>query len=187
MRTDWYADTLAGRIRTLFYIALGNFIFPVLFNIILIITVFVGNPINVIYIVPTNTYVTIFGVVFATIWNHASHASEQNGSMSSAHHYHMRTAGANSNSNSNSNSKPFSALEFKHDDNTTTQIGAGGRGPGTFISPRGNGGSSGTLAFDNLHFAKDSKSSNDDSFLDITVHGPEMTVRRDTAGVMHRV
>lgn len=58
--------TVVDRIRTLFYIALGNFIFPVIFNILLLLVLFRGNKIDVIYIVPANTYVTILGVVFAT-------------------------------------------------------------------------------------------------------------------------
>jgi hypothetical protein len=60
------ADSVAGRIRTLFFIALGNFVFPVLFNIALITILTCGNKINIVYVVPANTYVTIFGVVFAT-------------------------------------------------------------------------------------------------------------------------
>jgi hypothetical protein len=86
---SWFvvpADSIAGRIRSLFYIALGNFIFPstsssfilrptgclisapVIFNIVLLVIVWDDriNKINVIYVTPINLYVTIFGVVFAT-------------------------------------------------------------------------------------------------------------------------
>jgi hypothetical protein len=38
----------------------------VLFNIALITILTCGNKIDIVYVVPANTYVTIFGVVFAT-------------------------------------------------------------------------------------------------------------------------
>jgi hypothetical protein len=180
-----FTDSFTNRIRSLFFIALANFIFPVFFNIVLIIIYYSSDASNVIFIVPSNTYVTIFGVVFATIWNHASHHGVET---SSTPHY-MKAMGTSS------NSKPFSALEFKHDDGMTTRTDAGnsigtgmvGGGPRGLINPRGNGGSGGTLAFDNLHFSGGSKSSHNDSFLDITVHEPGVSMTRDTAGVIHRV
>jgi hypothetical protein len=60
-------------------------------------------------------------------------------------------------------------------------------GPGSSVSPRGNGGSAGTLALDGLHFSQVSKTSNNESFLDITMHKPEESLGRDAARVMHRV
>jgi hypothetical protein len=65
----------------------------------------------------------------------------------------------------------------------TVVVGA----PRSTISPRGNGGSAGTLALDGLHFSEVGKTSNNDSFLDITMHKPEESLGRDAARVMHRV
>jgi hypothetical protein len=98
------ADSVAGRIRTLFLIALGNFVFPVLFNVALILILTVGRErIDIVYVVPANVYVTIFGVVFATgapslpsalvrvadpwrvaVWNSAHAVAEQGRTRASA-------------------------------------------------------------------------------------------------------
>jgi hypothetical protein len=128
--------------------------------------------------------VTIFGVVFATIWNHASHHVAEAPSTPQ----YVKTTGASS------NAKPFSALDFKHDDSMTTRNNTGNStgtvvvgAPRSTISPRGNGGSAGTLALDGLHFSEVGKTSNNDSFLDITMHKPEESLGRDAARVMHRV
>jgi hypothetical protein len=169
-----FTDSFTDRIRSLFFIALANFIFPVFFNIVLIIIYYSSDASNVIFIVPSNTYVTIFGVVFATIWNHTSHHGVET---SSTPHYVKATG-------TSSNSKPFSALEFKHDDGMTTRTDAGGSidtrvlgAPGSSIGFRGNGDSAGTLAFDDLPFSGRSKTSKDDSFLDITMQRPAVVHR----------
>ncbi|KAI0051147.1 hypothetical protein FA95DRAFT_391860 [Auriscalpium vulgare] len=61
-------DVLA-RVPAAFTIALGNYVFPVAMNIIQI-TLMLTMPhfINGIYIIFANNFVTILGVVFATVW-----------------------------------------------------------------------------------------------------------------------
>lgn len=74
-------DTVARRIQTLFWIAATNFIFPIIYNFIQIILLltnasfFPGA-----YLLMINTYLSIFGVVFATIWSSAmNHKGDSDG------------------------------------------------------------------------------------------------------------
>ncbi|THH13250.1 hypothetical protein EW146_g6944 [Bondarzewia mesenterica] len=61
--------TLLSRIRSLFLIALGNFILPVIMNIASIILIATDSSyLNGSYVLLSNNYVAILGIVFATIW-----------------------------------------------------------------------------------------------------------------------
>ncbi|PIL26381.1 hypothetical protein GSI_12138 [Ganoderma sinense ZZ0214-1] len=63
----------AERIRTLYYIALSNFVFPILFNIAEIVMIFTDpNFFHGATVVTVNCYVTIIGVLLATIWAQGS-------------------------------------------------------------------------------------------------------------------
>ncbi|EGN96386.1 hypothetical protein SERLA73DRAFT_186112 [Serpula lacrymans var. lacrymans S7.3] len=65
--------------RGLFLIALSNFVFPVVLNIIQLSLIFISkssfSQIALIYLV--NNFITIFGVVFATLWISGRHMKEQ--------------------------------------------------------------------------------------------------------------
>ncbi|KAI1787117.1 hypothetical protein LXA43DRAFT_1098606 [Ganoderma leucocontextum] len=59
----------AARLRMLFWIALSNFVFPVIFDIAQLILIFrdpdyMGGS----YVVTVNSYISILGVLFSTIW-----------------------------------------------------------------------------------------------------------------------
>jgi hypothetical protein len=133
--------------------------------------------------VPSNTYVSILGVVFATIWNQASHHVVD----TSSPVHQVKTTGYKANS--------LAALEFKHDDSTTPRIdtdgpSAGGEGhgqPGGLINPTGNGSSAGMLAFDDFPFSDRSKSESDYSSFGINMDRLGVSVGRDAAGVIHNV
>ena len=59
----------ASRLRTLFWIALSNFVFPVIFDIAMLILVFRDlNYMDGSYVTTVNSYVSILGVLFSTIW-----------------------------------------------------------------------------------------------------------------------
>ncbi|PIL26378.1 hypothetical protein GSI_12134 [Ganoderma sinense ZZ0214-1] len=63
----------AQRIRTLYYIAVSNFVFPILFNIAEIAIIFYdSNFFHGAMVVTVNCYVTIIGVILATIWAQGS-------------------------------------------------------------------------------------------------------------------
>ncbi|KAM5531181.1 hypothetical protein V8D89_015151 [Ganoderma adspersum] len=63
----------AERIRTLYYIAVSNFVFPILFNIAEIVIIFTDpNFFHGATVVTVNCYVTIIGVLLATIWAQGS-------------------------------------------------------------------------------------------------------------------
>ena len=67
----------AERIRTLYYIALSNFVFPILFNIAELVVIFTDpNFFHGIMVVTVNCYVTIIGVMLATIWAQGSNRSD---------------------------------------------------------------------------------------------------------------
>lgn len=66
------------RLRGLFYMALGNFIFPLILNVIQIIFITCDRSfLHGTYVMFVNDYASIFGVVFATIWTSSSHWSQQ--------------------------------------------------------------------------------------------------------------
>ncbi|PFH53687.1 hypothetical protein AMATHDRAFT_924 [Amanita thiersii Skay4041] len=61
------------RLRVLFSIALGNFIFPMLFSVVQLIVVFREVHVSIInVIVLVNTSIAVIGVVFATVWAESS-------------------------------------------------------------------------------------------------------------------
>ncbi|GJE97670.1 hypothetical protein PsYK624_138910 [Phanerochaete sordida] len=63
-------SSLTSRLKTLFWIAIGNFIFPILFNIATIVDVFVDPQyvLRIPNLLLANYYLSIIGVVFATVW-----------------------------------------------------------------------------------------------------------------------
>ena len=62
-------DSWTQRVRTLYYIAISNFIFPILFNVAEIFIIFFDpNFFHGATVVTVNCYVTIIGVLLATIW-----------------------------------------------------------------------------------------------------------------------
>ncbi|KAI5123487.1 hypothetical protein M0805_008856 [Coniferiporia weirii] len=69
----------AGRIRGLFYIALGNFVFPIILNVTQIVLITTDRSfLDGTYVLVVNNYVSILGVVFATIWTTSSHWHRSN-------------------------------------------------------------------------------------------------------------
>ena len=77
--------TYFERIKTLFWIAVFNFVFPVIFNVVLIVLAFVDHDfLEGSYILYTNNYVEIIGVLLATIWAAGKHHSNPDLSDSSA-------------------------------------------------------------------------------------------------------
>ncbi|KAI0669089.1 hypothetical protein C8Q78DRAFT_958983, partial [Trametes maxima] len=62
--------TLSSRLRTLFWIAVSNFVLPVLLNLAQLIFVFRDSSfLHGTYVFLVNTYVQILGVLLATIWS----------------------------------------------------------------------------------------------------------------------
>ncbi|KAI0691677.1 hypothetical protein C8Q76DRAFT_634634 [Earliella scabrosa] len=62
-------DPYASRLRTLFWLAVSNFIFPVIFNIVQLVIVFRDrNFTHGVYVVSANIYVEIVCVLLATLW-----------------------------------------------------------------------------------------------------------------------
>ncbi|KAK7048096.1 hypothetical protein R3P38DRAFT_2505659 [Favolaschia claudopus] len=59
----------ASKLRSLFFIALGNFVFPCMLSLVQLIYVFrQPESLNGIYVFLSNCYVEIIGVLMATIW-----------------------------------------------------------------------------------------------------------------------
>ncbi|KAJ6593198.1 hypothetical protein B0H19DRAFT_920797, partial [Mycena capillaripes] len=68
----------ASKLKSLFYIALGNFVFPCLLGLVELIFVFRdSNFVNGSHVVLTNVYVQIIGVLMATIWVAGGHWSDE--------------------------------------------------------------------------------------------------------------
>jgi hypothetical protein len=66
------------KIKGLTYIAIANFVFPVIFSLILIVIVYCEiNPVAVNNIILVNTSVAVIGVVFATVWAGFTHWDEE--------------------------------------------------------------------------------------------------------------
>ncbi|KAI0640904.1 hypothetical protein C8Q79DRAFT_1003985 [Trametes meyenii] len=69
--------TLSSRLRTLFWIAVSNFVLPVLLNLAQLIFVFRDSSfLHGTYVFLVNTYVQILGVLLATIWSTGTQWSE---------------------------------------------------------------------------------------------------------------
>ncbi|KAI6012713.1 hypothetical protein F5J12DRAFT_548172 [Pisolithus orientalis] len=71
VRTSWVksAGGMPARIRQIFYISAANFIFPLIFNIALIIFVITDQSFTITgLLLLTNNYVTVMGVLCATLW-----------------------------------------------------------------------------------------------------------------------
>ncbi|KAM5530906.1 hypothetical protein V8D89_015438 [Ganoderma adspersum] len=84
LHTSSSQGTYFERIKTLFWIAVFNFVFPVVFNVVLIVLAFLDhNFLEGSYIIYTNNYVEIIGVLLATIWAAGTHG-EWKGSDGSA-------------------------------------------------------------------------------------------------------
>jgi hypothetical protein len=71
------SGSLAFRIKTALYIAIGNFIFPVLFNVAMIISVYRDSDftLHATSLMIANTYVAVIGVAFATLWSAHANSS----------------------------------------------------------------------------------------------------------------
>ncbi|PIL26399.1 hypothetical protein GSI_12156 [Ganoderma sinense ZZ0214-1] len=69
-------DSYAARIRTLFWIALSNFVFPVIFDVAQLVLIF-RDPdyVEGACIISVNSYVSVLGVLFSTIWAGSSSSS----------------------------------------------------------------------------------------------------------------
>ncbi|KAL5531123.1 hypothetical protein ACEPAG_3999 [Sanghuangporus baumii] len=79
-REGWIVrhPTTLKRIRGLFYIALGNFVFPVILNVAQIVLITTDRSfLDGSYVMFVNDYISILGVVFATIWTTSSHWSQK--------------------------------------------------------------------------------------------------------------
>ncbi|PIL26386.1 hypothetical protein GSI_12143 [Ganoderma sinense ZZ0214-1] len=58
-----------ARLQTLFWIALSNFVFPVIFDVAQLVLIFRNpNYVEGSYVIIVNSYVSILGVLFSTIW-----------------------------------------------------------------------------------------------------------------------
>src|SRR6267154_6291079 len=70
---------IASRLRALFLIALSNFVFPVILNIIQLGLIFSSSSsfFRTTLVYNVNCYVTIIGVVFATVWSIGSRKLEE--------------------------------------------------------------------------------------------------------------
>ncbi|KAF8203505.1 hypothetical protein K438DRAFT_1820254 [Mycena galopus ATCC 62051] len=81
-------ESYSSKLQRLFWIATTNFIFPLIFGVIEIITVFVGKDVILAASFEmVNTYVAIISTVFATIWSSTSSFKEaigQNNSLASS-------------------------------------------------------------------------------------------------------
>ncbi|KAI1795244.1 hypothetical protein LXA43DRAFT_882068 [Ganoderma leucocontextum] len=74
----------AARVRTLFWIALSNFVFPVIFDVAQLVLIFRDpNYVEGFYVISVNSYVSILGVLFSTIWASGSAARPQPGDVPS--------------------------------------------------------------------------------------------------------
>ncbi|KAI6154174.1 hypothetical protein BKA82DRAFT_4098375 [Pisolithus tinctorius] len=63
------AGGVAERIRQIFYISLANFVFPLIFNIAQIICITTDrNPTTGVMLLTMNNYITVMGVLCATLW-----------------------------------------------------------------------------------------------------------------------
>lgn len=68
--------TYLGRLRTLFWIAVTNFVFPVILNIAQIILLFLEPAeFYVVYVFYASLYLNIIGVLLATVWSSSTHWS----------------------------------------------------------------------------------------------------------------
>ncbi|KAH9483523.1 Ribosome production factor 2-like protein [Psilocybe cubensis] len=74
-----YRVTYTSKIKALFWIAVSNFVFPVILSIIQLIMLFRdSNFLKGAYTFFTNDYVEIVGVLLATVWASTAHWSDQN-------------------------------------------------------------------------------------------------------------
>lgn len=72
------AATIVSRLRGLFYIVLGNFVFPIAINIAQIICVILKTSfMDEAYLQVFNIYISIIGLAFATVWTLGSRQSNK--------------------------------------------------------------------------------------------------------------
>ncbi|KAJ7493716.1 hypothetical protein FB451DRAFT_448267 [Mycena latifolia] len=70
-------QTFASKLQTLFWIAATNFVFPLIFGLIQIVTACAGTDIILsVAVGMVNTYVAIISTVFATVWSSTSSLKE---------------------------------------------------------------------------------------------------------------
>lgn len=76
--TSIILGSLSKTIRTLFWISVSNFVFPVMLSIVqIVIYMTSANYLLALYVEEVNFYLTIIGVIFATVWS-TSTAWEKN-------------------------------------------------------------------------------------------------------------
>ncbi|KAF9495770.1 hypothetical protein BDN71DRAFT_1589374 [Pleurotus eryngii] len=76
-------NSYSARLRTLFWIAITNFIFPVLVSITLLVLYFrEGDYLKILMCIISNAYIEIIGVLMATVWAASSHWQVENPSRS---------------------------------------------------------------------------------------------------------
>jgi len=76
-------SSFTKKIKGLMYIAVSNFVFPVLFSLVQIIIVF--REVNLVVVndvVLVNTSIAVIGVVFATVWAGSGHRNDRQSQMS---------------------------------------------------------------------------------------------------------
>ncbi|TFK48118.1 hypothetical protein OE88DRAFT_1810801 [Heliocybe sulcata] len=73
-----HGGCFARKLKALFYIALSNFVFPVIFSLVQIIFIYRSNDFEAINdIIQVNTSIAVIGVVFATVWAGFERSSHQ--------------------------------------------------------------------------------------------------------------
>ncbi|KAJ8700370.1 hypothetical protein PTI98_003400 [Pleurotus ostreatus] len=76
-------NSYSSRLRTLFWIAITNFIFPVLVSITLLVLYFrEGDYLKILMCIISNAYIEIIGVLMATVWAASTHWQAENPSWS---------------------------------------------------------------------------------------------------------
>ncbi|KAF4603475.1 hypothetical protein EYR38_003888 [Pleurotus pulmonarius] len=76
-------NSYPARLRTLFWIAITNFIFPVLVSITLLVLYFrEGDYLKILMCIISNAYIEIIGVLMATVWAASTHWQVENPSPS---------------------------------------------------------------------------------------------------------
>ena len=69
--------TYGSRLKTLFWISITNFVFPCLLSLAQLVALFTDqNAAHGVYIVLTNNFIEIIGVLLATVWASASNWAE---------------------------------------------------------------------------------------------------------------
>lgn len=71
---SYMIGSYSGRLRAIFWIAVSNFVLPVIFNIAQLVLIFRDNSfVHGTYVLLVNIYVEIISVLLATLWCSSSH------------------------------------------------------------------------------------------------------------------